>query len=54
MQARNEKFANKVKSFDDGNKIPPSFSQNGGQSVAQKQKKKSMSMDFSDMKKWGY
>jgi hypothetical protein len=54
MRARNEKFANKVKSFDDGNKIPPSFSQNGGQSVAQKQKKKSMSMDFSDMKKWGY
>ena len=53
MQARNEKHTNKLKTFDE-QQVPPSFSQNGGQSVAPKQKKKSMSMDFGDMKKWGY
>jgi len=54
IQARNEKFSNKVKSFDD-TKVPPSFSQGRGQSQTSKPKKgKSMSMDFDDMKQWGY
>jgi hypothetical protein len=54
IQARNEKFSNKVKSFDDA-KVPPSFSQGRGQSQTSKPKKsKSMSMDFDDMKEWGY
>ena len=53
IQARNEKFANKVKSFDD-NKVPPTFSQGGRQNAAPRKKKGSMSMDFDDMKKWGY
>ena len=53
MQARNEKHANKVKSFDES-KVPPSFSQGRGQKSTPEPKKKSMSMDFSDMKKWGY
>lgn len=53
IQARNEKFKNKVKTFDEG-KVPPSFSQGRGQAAAPKPKKKSMSMDFEDMKEWGY
>ena len=53
IQARNEKFKNKVKTFDEG-KVPPSFSQGKGQAAAPAPKKKSMSMDFDDMKKWGY
>jgi hypothetical protein len=53
MQARNEKHANKLKNFDE-RQVPPSFSQGSGQQVAPKRKKSSMSMDFDDMKKWGY
>ena len=53
IQARNEKFTNKVKNFDKGS-VPPSFSQGRGQAAAPKTKSKSMSMDFDDMKKWGY
>ena len=54
IQARNEKFTNKVKNFDES-KVPPSFSQGrGGQQTAKPKKSKSMSMDFDDMKKWGY
>jgi hypothetical protein len=46
MQARNEKFANKVKSFDDGNKIPPSFSQGRNQTTTPQREKKESLMDF--------
>lgn len=53
IQARNEKFSNKVKNFDQGN-VPPSFSQRQGQRASAPRKPKSMSMDFDDMKKWGY
>ena len=53
MQARNEKHANKLKTFDES-QVPPSFSQGGRQNAAPKKKKSSMSMDFDDMKKWGY
>ncbi len=53
MQARNEKHTNKLKTFDE-QQVPPSFSQGGRQSVTPKRKKDSMSMDFDDMKKWGY
>ena len=53
IQARNEKFKNKVKTFGNDN-VPPSFSQGRGQAAAPKPKKGSMSMDFDDMKKWGY
>ena len=53
IQARNEKFTNKVKSFDDA-KVPPSFSQGKGQPAPKQKKNKSMSMDFDDMKQWGY
>jgi hypothetical protein len=53
IQARNEKHTNKVKTFDEQN-VPPSFSQGGRQSATPKKKKGSMSMDFDDMKKWGY
>ena len=53
MQARNEKHTNKLKTFDE-QQVPPSFSQGHGQAVTPKQKKKSMSMDFDDMAKWGY
>lgn len=53
MQARNEKHTNKLKTFDE-QQVPPSFSQGQGQAVTPKQKKKSMSMDFDDMAKWGY
>lgn len=52
MRARNEKFANKVKKFDDA--VPPSFSQGQAQGVAPKPKKKSMSMGFDEMKQYGY
>ena len=53
MQARNEKHKNKVKSFE--GQVPPSFSQGGAQrSIPAPKKSKSMSMDFDDMKKWGY
>lgn len=52
MQARNEKFANKVKSFDE-TKVPPTFSQGRGQRVTPK-RRKSMSMDFDEMKQYGY
>ncbi len=54
MQARNEKFANKVKNFDEGSKVPPSFSQARGQNAAPNKRKSSMSMDIDDLKKWGY
>ena len=53
MQARNEKHTNKLKTFDES-QVPPSFSQGGRQNAAPKKKKSSMSMDFDDMKKWGY
>jgi hypothetical protein len=53
VQARNEKHTNKLKTFDE-QQVPPSFSQGQGQAVTPKQKKKSMSMDFDDMAKWGY
>lgn len=52
MQARNEKFANKVKSFDE-QKVPPTFSQGKGQRPTPKTRK-SMSMDFDEMKQYGY
>ena len=45
MQARNEKFANKVKTFDE-KQVPPTFSQGRGQMAAPKQKKKESLMDF--------
>lgn len=55
IQARNEKFTNKVKNFDKAN-VPPSFSQGRGnnQQVSKPRKPKSMSMDFDEMKKFGY
>jgi hypothetical protein len=53
IQARNEKFTNKVKNFD--GKVPPSFSQGRGKSQQGSQKKsKSMSMDFDEMRQYGY
>ena len=52
IQARNEKFTNKVKSFDES-KVPPSFSQGKGQQ-ASKPKKKSGMMGFDEMKQYGY
>jgi hypothetical protein len=52
MQARNEKFQNKVKSFEE-KKVPPSFSQGQGQRTAPKPRK-SASMDFDEMKQYGY
>ena len=45
MQARNEKFENKVKSFDEG-KVPPSFSQGSGQRVSAPKKKKESLRDW--------
>lgn len=45
IQARNEKHANKVKTFDE-QKVPPSFSQSGRQSVTEKQQKRESLMDF--------
>lgn len=48
MQARNEKFANKVKSFDDGNKIPPSFSQGRNQTTTQPKKRAGIFDDLAD------
>ena len=45
MQARNEKFENKVKSFDEG-KVPPSFSQGSGQRVAPKKQKNESLKDW--------
>ena len=53
IQARNEKFTNKVKNFDNS-KVPPSFSQGRGKSQETKPKRKSMSMDFDEMKQFGY
>ena len=54
LQARNEKHANKVKNFDE-RQVPPSFGQGTGRAATPKPtKKRSMSMDFDDMKKWGY
>jgi hypothetical protein len=53
MQARNEKHTNKVKNFEE-KQVPPSFGQSGGGRVAKPQKSKSMSMDFDEMKKYGY
>ena len=47
IQARNEKFANKVKTFDEG-KVPPSFSQGQGQKVTQPKKKVGMFDDLED------
>jgi len=52
IQARNEKFSNKVKNFEE--KVPPSFSQGRGQAQPKPKKSKSVSMDFDDMKEWGY
>lgn len=45
MQARNEKFENKVKTFDEG-KVPPSFSQGSGQRVAPAKRKKESLKDW--------
>jgi len=45
MQARNEKHANRLKTFDDGQTPPPSFSQ-GSSRPAQKQEKKESLRDF--------
>ena len=53
IQARNEKFSNKVKNFDQGN-VPPSFSQGRGQQASQPKKKSGGMMDFEEMKKYGY
>lgn len=53
IQARNEKHANKLKTFDE-QQVPPSFSQGGRQSPTPRKKSGSMSMDIDDLKKWGY
>lgn len=45
MQARNEKHANRLKTFDDGQTPPPSFSQGQGR-VAQNKPKKESLIDF--------
>lgn len=45
MQARNEKHANRLKTFDDGQTPPPSFSQ-GSSRPAQKREKKESLRDF--------
>lgn len=45
MQARNEKHANKVKTFDE-QQVPPSFSQGRGQAAAPRQQKRESLMDF--------
>lgn len=47
IQARNEKHANKVKSFDEG-KVPPSFSQGQGQRTSQPKKKGGFFDDLKD------
>jgi len=46
MQARNEKHANRLKTFDDGQTPPPSFSQGGNSRPAQRQQKKEGLRDF--------
>ena len=46
MQARNEKHANKVKTFDEEDKIPPSFNQGRSQKAAPSKKKNEGLMDF--------
>ncbi len=53
LQARNEKHANKVKTFDEG-KVPPSFSQARGQKVSKKPKNNGGVMSFDEMKQFGY
>ena len=53
IQARNEKFSNKVKNFDKGN-VPPTFSQGRGQQASQPKKKSGGMMGFDEMKKYGY
>ena len=53
IQARNEKHANKVKTFED-KKVPPSFSQGQGQKVSPKPKSTGGMMGFDEMKKYGY
>ena len=45
MQARNEKHANRLKTFDDGQTPPPSFSQGQGRVAPKHQKEESMA-DF--------
>lgn len=45
MQARNEKHANRLKTFDDGQTPPPSFSQGSSRPAPRKQKEESMA-DF--------
>ena len=45
MQARNEKHANKLKTFDE-KQVPPSFSQGSGQTAAPKKQKQESLMDF--------
>lgn len=45
MQARNEKHANKLKTFDE-RQVPPSFSQGNGQQVSPRRKKEGSLMDF--------
>lgn len=45
MQARNEKHANKVKTFEES-KVPPSFSQGQAQRVAPREKKEESLADF--------
>lgn len=42
MQARNEKHANRVKTFDDGQTPPPSFSQGSSRPAPRQQKKESL------------
>ena len=53
LQARNEKHTNKLKTYAE-KQVPPSFSQGRGQQATPKPKRKSMSMDFNEMKKYGY
>ena len=48
IQARNEKFANKVKKFDNA-KVPPTFSQGGGQRATAPRKKEGF---FDDLKNY--
>jgi hypothetical protein len=45
IQARNEKHANKLKTFDE-QQVPPSFSQGQGKNPVQKEQRKESLMDF--------
>lgn len=46
MQARNEKHANRLKTFDDGQTPPPSFSQGSSRQAPKREQKKESLRDF--------